>query len=114
MKRPSQERLESILTSNFIANCTVTADDARRANIIYGPDVYSLKANMVKPKPTLIESFIPMTLPSYILSEHKDVTLCADFFYVKSQVFIYSLSRKIKFNCVANVQYRSHRTMVVF
>ena len=88
---------------------TPTADDARQANIIYGPDVFALKASSVKSQPTPIPSFVPTTILSYVLEKHKDVTLCADF-YVQSQVFLYTLSRKIKFHCVASVEDHTKNT----
>ena len=85
LKRPSQERFERILVSNAIANCSITPDDAKKAFTIYDPDTYALEASSVKSKPSLIPSLIPITLPSYVLQEHKDLTLCADFFYVQGQ-----------------------------
>ena len=114
LKRPSQRRFEEILATNAIINCDLTPDDARRALIIYGPDVYALKANSVKSKPTIVPSFVPTSLPSYILQEHMDITLCTDFFYVQSQVFLYILSRKVKFHCIANVNDRSKNTMLKY
>ena len=93
-KRPSQERFEAILASNAIANCTITAKEAKKACTIYGPDLYALKASSIKSKPSLIPSFIPMTLPSYVLDEHKDITLCADFFmYRVKSSYIHCLAR---------------------
>ena len=114
LKRPSQRRFEQLLASNAIANCTVTTNDAKQAVTIYGPDAFKIKASSVKERPTPIPSFVSMTLPTYILQEHKDVTLCADFFYVQGQVFLHSLSRNIKFHCIANVDNRSKETQLSF
>jgi hypothetical protein len=41
--RPSQQRFEYLLANHLINNCPVTADDARRALLIYGPDHATLK-----------------------------------------------------------------------
>jgi len=41
--RPSQPQFEQILAKNLIRNCPVTVDDAKRALLIYGPNVATLK-----------------------------------------------------------------------
>jgi hypothetical protein len=41
--RPNEAEFQSILRRNLIRNCPVTPDDARRALIIYGPDIAALK-----------------------------------------------------------------------
>ena len=50
--RPSQSIFEHLLASNFIRNCPITADDARRATYIYGPDLASLKGKTTRRSPT--------------------------------------------------------------
>jgi hypothetical protein len=40
--RPSQHQFEQILAKNLIRNCPVTVDDAKRALLIYGPNVAAL------------------------------------------------------------------------
>jgi hypothetical protein len=49
--RPSQQKFEDILSKNIIVNCPVTVDDAKRANIIYGPDIATLKGNTNRGQP---------------------------------------------------------------
>ena len=43
-------------------------------------------------------------LPSYILTEHQDVTLTADFFAVNGNFFLHTKSRKLHFRIAAVVQ----------
>jgi len=50
--RPSQQQFEQILAKNLIRNCLVTVDDAKRALLIYGPNVPALKGNNKRPLPT--------------------------------------------------------------
>jgi hypothetical protein len=45
--RPSQAKFEDIVSKNIIRNCPITVDDIRRARIIYGPDVASIKGKTV-------------------------------------------------------------------
>ena len=87
LKRPSQARFESILASNVLKNCDLTPDDAKRALIIYGPDVFAIKAKSTKDRPTPIPSFVPISLPTYILEQHKNITLCVDFFTFRVTFF---------------------------
>jgi hypothetical protein len=41
--RPSQQQLEDILSKNVILNCPVTVDNAKRAMLIYGPDLATVR-----------------------------------------------------------------------
>ena len=49
--RPDEAEFTSMLKNNWIRNCPVTPDAARRALIIYGPDVAVLKGKMRVPMP---------------------------------------------------------------
>lgn len=91
--RPSQQRFEDIIKKNFIRNCPITVDDARRALIIYGPDIASVKGKTVTGKPTEhVPNFKSVDIPAPILQDHRDVTLCMDFFYVQGQIFYHEKS----------------------
>ena len=41
--QPSQHQFQTMLANNMIPDCPITADDARRAIKIYGPDVATFK-----------------------------------------------------------------------
>ncbi len=43
--RPSEREFSRLLTTNQICNCPVTADNAKRALRIYGPDIATLREN---------------------------------------------------------------------
>jgi hypothetical protein len=80
--RPSQQHFEHILRNNIIRNCPVTVDDAKRAIVIYGPDVPALKGKSTKSPAIQVPTFTPVPIPAPILQDHADVTLCMDFFFL--------------------------------
>ena len=49
--RPAEAEFQSILRNNLIRNCPVTPDDAKRALIIYGPDIAVIKGNTTRLRP---------------------------------------------------------------
>jgi len=57
--RPSQQQFEKILIKNLIRNCPVTINDAKRALLIYGPNVAALKGNTTKGPTKLVPTFTP-------------------------------------------------------
>jgi hypothetical protein len=96
--RPGQSRFIAGLNGNHILNCPLTADDARRAEIIYGKDVAFLKGKTTaSPAPPHIQDVPGTSLPTELLSLHKDVTLFFDLFYVLGLAFSLSVSRNIHF-----------------
>jgi hypothetical protein len=78
--RPSQQQFEKVLIKNRIRNCPATVDDAKRALIIYGPDVAALKGHTTKGLSKHVPTFNLVQLPDSILQHHRDV--CMDIFYV--------------------------------
>ena len=112
--RPSQKHFEHILRNNLIRNCPITVDDAKRALMIYGPDVPALKGKTTKDrsKTQHVPSFHPTLIPAPILKDHSDVTLCVDFFFVQKYAFLHTISRKIKFRTISHVTNRTKPTML--
>ncbi len=51
MGRPSQLQFEHWLDSNFITNCPLTSSNAKRAHLIYGPDIAMIKGKTILPIP---------------------------------------------------------------
>jgi hypothetical protein len=69
--RPSQQQFEDILSKNVIMNCPVTVDDAKRAMLIYGPDLATLKGKTTRGKFALhVASFKAVPTPAPILEHH--------------------------------------------
>jgi len=110
--RPSQQQFEQILANNLIRNCPVTVDDAKRALLIYGPDVAALKGKTTKGPSQHVPTFNPLQVPGFILQHHSDVTLCMDIFYVRGHPFFHTISRKVQFRTVAPVLNRNKATLL--
>ena len=101
---PSEAHFARILSNNLIRNCPVTVDDAKRAVMIYGPDIASLKGKSVKGPAQHVPTFAPIHVPDVIIKDHKDVTICMDFFWVQGNPFFHTVCRKIKFRTVSPVK----------
>jgi hypothetical protein len=110
--RPSQQKFEDILSKNIILNCPVTVDDAKRALIIYGPDIATLKGKTNRGQPaTRIPDFTAVPIPAPILMYHQNITLCIDFFFVQGQCFLHTISRKLQYRTVHPVDNRHASTI---
>ena len=71
-----------------------------------------LKGKGTRVKPQHIPSTVNTVLPSYILTEHKDVSLTADFLVVNGNFSSHTKSRKIHFCTVVPIQDRSKATIL--
>jgi hypothetical protein len=80
--RPDEAEFVNILKRNLIRNCPVTPDDAKRALIIYGPDIAVLKGKMLTQSAAAprAPTFEAVALPPPFLDHHRNVTLCVDLF----------------------------------
>jgi hypothetical protein len=110
--RPSQQQFEQIFAKNLIRNCPVTVDDAKRAQLIYGPNVAALKGKITKGPSQHVPTFNPVQVPGFILQHHIDVRLCMDIFYVQGHPFFHTISRKVQFRTVAPVLNRNKATLL--
>ena len=84
--RPSQQTFLKILDGNLIPNCPVTRRDALNAQLIFGPDLGSLKGKTVRATSTEVQPILN-DLPLEIMSQYRDVTLTADIFFVNKIMF---------------------------
>jgi hypothetical protein len=111
--RPSEEDFEWYLRENFIRNSPITADDAKRATAIYGPDVAALKGKTRRGADAPhVPSFKAIPIPAPILLHHRDVTLCSDFLFVQGIPFFHTISRNIGFRTLTAVPDRSKKTIL--
>ena len=64
---PSQDNSKSILTHNLIKDCSLTVNDHRRAVVIYGLDLGSVKGKTVRFKPGYVRTNVIVPVPAVIL-----------------------------------------------
>jgi hypothetical protein len=82
--RPDEAEFQAILRGNSLRNCPITPLDAKRALIIYGPDIATLKGKTTRSDPSQrVPTFEAVPLPPPIMEHHLNVTLCIDFFLYK-------------------------------
>ena len=111
--RPSEADFQRILKNNLIMNCPVTPNDAQRAHIIYGPDIAVLKGKTTRSAAApRAPTFVAAAIPPPILEHHRDVTVCADFFFVQGLPFFHTISRDIGYRTAAPVADRSKTTIL--
>ena len=70
------------------------------------------KGKGTRTRPQHIQSTVKTVLPSYMLTEHKDITLTADFFAVNGNFFLHTKSRKLHFRTAAAVHDRTKATIL--
>jgi hypothetical protein len=111
--RPSEADFQRILQNNFIHNCPVTPTDAARALAIYGKDVPFLKGSTTQRSAAPhVPTFTAVLLPPPVLEHHRNVTLCADFFYVQQNLFFHTISRNLGFRTATPVPDRHRDTIL--
>ena len=111
--RPSDAEFLNILSANLIRNCPVTPHDAKRASIIYGPDIAVLKGKSTRSRAAVrISTFEATLVPPAILEHHRRVTLCVDFFFVQGIPFLHTISRDIGYRTVHAAADRSRATIL--
>jgi hypothetical protein len=109
--RPSEVELQSILRRNLIRNCPVTADNARRALIIYGPDIAALKGRTTKTSPApLVPTFaaVPIPAPNCYTTV---ISRCASIFFVQDHAFFHTISRNLGYRTASHINDRKHGTL---
>jgi hypothetical protein len=76
------------------------------AEIIFGPDVGSLKGKTTRQDPLKVRMVRSM-LPVDMFKRNQEVTLCVDIMYINGNPFLASVSRKIKFGTIQELSLRS-------
>jgi hypothetical protein len=111
--RPSEHEFEQILSGNLLRNCPVSVADAKRALIIYGTDVATLKGKTTRSDAAQrVATFDSVPLPNAIREHHSNVTICVDFFFVQGLCFLHTISRGIGFRTVSRVPDRNKPTIL--
>ena len=111
--RPNEAEFQVILRNNMIHNCPVTPDDAKRALIIYGPDIAALKDKTTQTGAApRAPAFVAKPIPATILEHQSNVTLCVDFFFVQDLAYFHTISRGLGYRTAHSVPDRTQGTIL--
>ena len=89
---PSTKTLETYVNDSLINNCTITADDVNRAEIIYGPEVPHTQGHTIRKLPPIHGKIEKVPLPPMIAQHHRTIALSMDFFFVNGNIFFHEKS----------------------
>ena len=92
----STPKLLNIVDTNQVRGLPITREDVKRAETIYGPNVFALKGKTTNRKVDHVVA--PITrIPKEILKDYKNITLCIDVMFVNGIKFLLTVSRNIDF-----------------
>ena len=87
---------------NTINNYTVLIEDINIFEKIFGTDIYTLKRKTVRIKPKVaVNDYIK--IPQELKYTHKNIELFANITYIQGQMFLITISKKIKFNMIQDI-----------
>jgi hypothetical protein len=102
-----------IVNNNLLPNCPVTKRDIMAAEDIYGKDLGILKGKTVRRGPPRVDTNNKYTpLSAAVHERYQEVTLCADVMYVNGIAFFVSVSRKIKFGTIEELESQSQARLL--
>ena len=86
-----------MVRENVLKNCPITVEDINNAEILFGPNLGSLKGKTTRQASNVVTPFASTDLPLEIIDRCRDVTLCCDLMFVNKTIFLVTISRQIKF-----------------
>ena len=90
----------------------MTADDAKRALQIYGPDVTTLKGKTVKQQNKGIPNHQSVQIPAPIIDQYNKLCLFIDIFWVNGSPYFHTISQWIKFLTISPITNRNKMTLL--
>jgi hypothetical protein len=109
--RPSTQDYIRFVRENHIPNCPVTVQDIKNAELIWGPDLGSLKGKTVRHKSPVVK-VESSTIPLAIMQEYRDVTLSIDVMKVNGVPFLNTISQHIKFGSAGKLDNLKNFTII--
>ena len=86
---------KNMVRARMIPNSPVTLDDIKNSNKIFGPDVPSLKGEMVRQKSKpMVSNYVK--IPKEVLQLHKTVLVAAYIMFVNGMEFLIIIYRHVK------------------
>ena len=97
MGYPSRRDLIMMITERIIKDCPVTVNDVKRYFEIYGNNEGLVKGKTTRKRPDEVTTGNLVPIPSNVKLEHKNVTLCADLFFINNNPFLTTISKGLMY-----------------
>ena len=88
-----------MIRSNMIVSCPVTCDYVKNAELIFGPDITSLKRKSVRRQLTIVGTDY-IEIPRLILESHKELEVLTEIMFIDKLPFLVSISRGLNFTTI--------------
>ena len=109
---PSTRVFVNMIRGNVLKNCPITIEDVNNAEVLFGPNLGSLKGKTTRQASNVVTPFESTDLPLEIIDRCRDVTLCCDLMFVNKTIFLVTISRLIKFG-TGEVLLNRHSTSIL-
>ena len=96
---PLERDFENMVRSNMIVNCPVTFIDVKKAKLIFGPHITSLKGKSVRRKPSSVVTDY-VEIPREILESRKELEVLTDIMLINKLPFLVSIIQRLKFTTI--------------
>ena len=100
---PAPKDCRSLIKNCSVNDCSVTVEDVKTMEKIFGPNAHALKRKTVQRQPSAVEIDC-IEVPCEIMKSHKKVTLTGDAFFPQGHPFFVSLSCGVKFNTTEDLE----------
>ena len=111
-KTRSQSDYIRYLENNFIRECSVTAEDAKRAFYIYGKDPAFIQGKTRRQKPQPMPHILLTSVPKEIIEHHGNIDLGIDIFYINGCMFFHTISKDMKFRTIEYLHNAKYKTLL--
>ena len=101
VNHPAEDKFVRVVKDNLIRNCPLTVGDVRRSHKIYGPPLPPIKGRTRYQAAPRVRDTEIIQLPKDLYEDLKNVTLCADFFFVNGVTVFHTISRRIDYRTVS-------------
>ena len=107
---PTLTNLKLIIRQNIIKNCPVTVEDVDVAELIFGPDLGTLKGKSTRRKPVPVRDD-NIAIPPELTMQHKNLVLCMDLMFICGLPMFTCIDRSIKYRSVVPLKNRRSKEL---